>query len=164
MKILCWIEIGLQSPEYFCFFFLCFHILLTCENVFEQNKGLVFVLMSIAFFCDWKVQTHPNDDQQEENVQETDNQQWFLNHQQFWERVFQVEIMNVILNEVLFLEHNHRATECIQIGVVQLIRQSCYRVRGNEFDVGAALGQDDLDGGLIDDHVIVNMIDQTQFQ
>lgn len=52
MKILCWIEIGLQSPEYFCFFFLCFHILLTCENVFEQNKGLVFVLMSIAFFCD----------------------------------------------------------------------------------------------------------------
>lgn len=125
---------------------------------------LFLMLMRFLFFRYRKIESHPDDDTQKQNVQEADNQQRLLDHDNFRETVLQIEFVNVILHQIVFRELNDRPTERVQVGVVQRIGQSGHRIRCDQFDVRAAFGQNDSHHNLVDHHVVVDVIDQSHLE
>jgi len=66
--------------------------------------------------------------------------------------------------QIGFGERYHRATSGVQIGVHQFVGQPAYRVGRRELNVAGSLGQNNLNSGFIDGHIIVDVIDQVHLQ
>ena len=98
---------------------------------------LLFVLL-FFFFNNGKVQSHPDDDKQEEDIEEANNEKWLLEHHNFGEIVFQIEVVDVIFNQVLFTECNDWTSEGIQVCVVKSVRHSLNGIWCNQFNVLAS--------------------------
>lgn len=67
------------------------------------------------------------------------------------------EVLDVILDEIELVSDDDGAAACVQIRVVHSILVPFHGIRQVNLDVGAALGQDDLDGGIVD-HVVVKYV------
>jgi len=114
--------------------------------------------------CDRKVQTQEDDGEQEDDINKAADQQGFLQHRSLREAVVERKVRNMAFDQIGFGERYHWATNGIQIGVHQLIGQSADGVGRGQPNVTGSLRQNNLDGGLIDGHIVVDVIDEVHLQ
>lgn len=68
------------------------------------------------------------------------------------------------LDQIGLGERDHRTSSGVQIGMDQFVGQPADRVRRRQLNITGSLGQNDLDGGLIDRHIVVDVVDQVHPQ
>ena len=114
---------------------------------------------------DGEIQTHEHDDETEQSEQRDGDEHGLVQKSDLVERVVHFEILNVLKENVAFLDHHHWTTVGVQVCVVVLVGLPFDVVRWRvEFNVAGVFRQDDFDRHLFEQLIVVDVIDQTHLQ
>ena len=114
-----------------------------------------------------EVEPDIDDGKEEEEEEGRDEEERFSEHGAVWIGELQLEVLDVCLRQKLSRtsgQNNNSPSSGVQICVMFSILSSRNRERCVQLKIRHTLGQDDLDLSLLDQHVVVDVIDQAHVE
>ena len=114
-----------------------------------------------------EVEPDIDDGKEEEEEEGRYEEERFSEHSAVWIGELQLEVLDVCLRQKLSRtsgQNNNSPSSGVQIGVMFSILSSRNRERCVQLKIRHTLGQDDLDLSLLDQHVVVDVIDQAHVE